>query len=120
TDALQPSTSSSAQASTNNDDNVDDLQPKSLPLSPFYNLDPDEAGPPPASKVNRLSPTIAEISRFDRHTILFSAMVAPSRSRVSSPVRRLLNSREPCTSCFQPSTTSNEHGQLIHNIESKH
>lgn len=97
----------------------EEFQPKLLPPSPFYNLETelDESGP---SKVRRLSPkTVAEISRFDRHTILFSAMVAPSRSRVSSPVRRLLSSRDPCTSAFQPSTISNENGQLSHNIESK-
>jgi hypothetical protein len=124
--STQPSTSNSTNEDQKKtrvfDDDEEDgeFQPKSLPISPFYNLETelDEAGPP-IGKVRRLSPkTVAEISRFDRHTILFSAMVAPSRSRVSSPVRRLLRSREPCTSCFHPTTTANENG-LTHDIESE-
>lgn len=124
-DGQQPSTytsvvpQSSSTSALNERVKTEEFQPKSLPPSPFYNFDTeeDDAGPP-NGKVRRLSPTVAEISRFERHTMLFSALVAPSRSRVSSPVRRLLNTREPCTSCFQPSTTSNENGQLVHNIES--
>jgi hypothetical protein len=129
-DSHVPATSDDALPSTSTSENQEQIslndiedeesQLKSLPHSPFYSLrtDFDESGPP-TEKTRRLSPkTVEEISRFERHTILFSAMVCPSRSRVSSPVRRLLKNREPSTSCFQPSTRSNEDG-LTHDIESQ-
>lgn len=115
--AIQSTSSNQDKIGLNDDE---EFQPKLLPESPFYNLktDFDESGPP-TEKTRRLSPkTVGEISRFERHTILFSAMVCPSRSRVSSPVRRLLKNREPSTSCFQPSTRANEDG-LTHDIESQ-
>jgi hypothetical protein len=124
----RPSTSAQTSTQTDVEKRVapvgEDEEPRvrSLPPSPYYNFDdkPDESGPP-TGKVRRMSPaspTVAQISRFERHTILFSAMVAPSRSRCSSPIRRMLKNRDPCTSCFQPSTTANENGKLIHDIES--
>ncbi|KAI6241620.1 Phosphodiesterase [Aphelenchoides fujianensis] len=68
--------------------------------------------------MRRKSPvTVGEISRLDRHTILLSAMVAPSRSRVSSPVRKMLTSRDPRTSGFQPTLSTNENGDRFANIE---
>lgn len=109
----KPSTSAQEEKSVTP---TEELQIHSYPPSPYYNLSEELDGSGPR-KVPRMAPTVAEISRFDRHTMLFSAMVAPSRSRCSSPVRRLLSSRDPCTSCFQPSTTTTENG-LVHNIES--
>lgn len=110
TSTQQPSASSAGSERERSPFN--ELQSKSLPISPFYNLNTELDDGPPTGKVRRLSPkTVAEISRADRHTILFSAMVAPSRSRVSSPVRKLLNDRDPCTSCFQSTSANNKNGQ---------
>jgi hypothetical protein len=86
---------------------------KSFSSFPLY--DSDSTGPP-NEKMRRLSPTVGEIPRADRHQILFGAMVAPSRSRMSSPVRRLLANRDPCASGLQSAEQSNN---WMHNVESK-
>ncbi|KAI6235744.1 Phosphodiesterase [Aphelenchoides besseyi] len=93
-------------------------QPSTSGFQPHVNGSKSEEKGSPDEKMRRLSAvTVGEISRLDRHTILLSAMVAPSRSRVSSPVRKMLTSRDSRTSGFQPTLSTDENGDRFANIE---
>ncbi|CAD5221214.1 unnamed protein product [Bursaphelenchus xylophilus] len=69
----------------------------------------------PRTKNRRKELTTGEFPRMERHTLLFCAMIAPSREHYTNEVRRILDERK--LSGFQPSFGVDENGDVVATIE---
>lgn len=99
-----------------------------LALAAIAAADDDDDCAPPAEKRRLISVETSvesgaecrrKLSSRERHRLLLSAIVAPSRSRVSSPVRQMLRRRDG----FKPTATSGGDetiDQRVSSLESTH